>query len=98
MGMWRSYVCVVGENDTVREPPEEVLAVVVIGGVAYLSRHPLDDRGNPEPESDDHRIHVPARALMHALQAAIQADEDEKLIGTMRRLGEDYRLRAGGSP
>jgi hypothetical protein len=91
--LWRSYVCVVGTDDTIHEPPDEVLGVVVISGVVYLTRHRLGEDGNPLPEEPDRRLQVPARALLHALRACIEADEDEKLGETYHRLLEDARKR-----
>lgn len=92
--MWRTYVCVVGVEDTIKEPPDEVLGLVVIGGVAYMTRHRLGEDGNPLPEESDRRLQVPARALLHALQASINADEDENLGKTYHRLQEDARKRS----
>lgn len=94
--LWRTYVCAVGRDDTISEPPEEVLGVIVISGVAYLTRHKLGDDGNPLPEDPERRLQVPARGLMHALEACIRADEDEKLGSTYHRLVEDARKRSTG--
>lgn len=92
--LWRSYVCVVGADDTIKEPPEELLGLIVINGVTYLTRHTLDPNGNPVPEEEDRRLQVPARALLHALTACIEADEDQKLSEVLSRLLEDARKRA----
>lgn len=94
MSLWRSYVSVVSTDDEVHEPPDELLGIVVVSGVAYLSRHQLDDVGNPEPEAAGRSLATPARSLLHALEAAIAADEDEVLMLTMHRLREDRRQRS----
>lgn len=55
------------------DPPERVLDLAVIGGVAHLDVHQVDHRGFVDHQAVS-RVRVPARSLLIALQTAIDDD------------------------
>lgn len=91
MSVWKQYACLIGSEDIVTDPPEKVLGLMVLGGVAYVSVQPLGDMEALGPE--EYHFKLPARSLLHILQSAIAADEDPELAGTLRHLVEDFRGR-----
>jgi hypothetical protein len=82
--LWKQFVCIVGDDGSLTEPPEAVLSLIVIDGIVYLTTNTLDDKEQLGP--DGRHIQTPSRALLHALTSAIAADEDPQLRETQARL------------
>lgn len=82
--LWKQYVCIVSDDNSVTQPPEAVLSVIVIDGIAHLTTNTLGDKEQLGP--DGRHIATPSRALLHVLTAAIAADEDPQLRDTQARL------------
>lgn len=74
MSIRETQIAAYGKSDQMMEPPERVLNLSVIGGVAYLDFQSLDEAGRlGDVEA---QMKVPAKSLLRAVQAAIADDED----------------------
>lgn len=91
MSIWKQFACLLGSEDRVTDPPEKVLGLMVIDGVAYAAIHELGDMERIGPE--EYHFKMPARALLHILQSAIAADEDPQLTTALDKLNDDFRQR-----
>lgn len=94
MSLYKQYVCLVGTEGAVNDPPERVLSVMVMDGVGFFTINSLSDKEEVGP--DEFEFQLPARGLLHVLTAAIAADEDSELKSTLIRLSDDLRERMAG--
>lgn len=69
------HISAYGDGNTMHEPPERILNLAVIGGIAHVQVQEMGETG--ETGDIQAKIEVPAKSLLRALQGAIEDDEDD---------------------
>lgn len=70
-----TYIAAYDEHNMITAPPERMLEIMVIAGVATLRIRPGEWQSTPhDPAEPDFSIDVPAHALLLALTAQVQED------------------------
>jgi len=78
LGMiWKSVISTVGHGEeAVYHPPKRNVELEVIAGMAHLAMYDIDEQTHTYSAEPSAVIEVPAKALLRALSAAVQDDED----------------------
>lgn len=93
MSLFRQYLSLVGSEENITEPPEQVLDLAVIGGLAHLSVLNVNEATLLVEGDMLYTFALPARSLLRYLQAAIDEDEDENVSSVLAEMNDFTRSR-----